>query len=78
MGYSFPIFNRETDRTVFNHLPQLQKVYIQDPHAEQIKLIMTGGFSIFERGSAINLRSKWQGDQNFYLSSQTEQFLIPT
>lgn len=78
IGYSFPIFNRETDSTVFNHLLQLQKVYIQDLNAEQIKLIMTRGFPIFERGTTINLRAKWQGDQDIHLSRQIEQFLIPT
>lgn len=30
IGYSFPFFNRETDREIFSGMPNLKKVYIQD------------------------------------------------
>lgn len=30
IGYSFPYFNRETDRLLFQMMPNLKKVYIQD------------------------------------------------
>lgn len=30
IGYSFPFFNRSTDRQIFNEMPNLKKVYIQD------------------------------------------------
>lgn len=30
IGYSFPFFNRETDREIFKGMPNLKKVYVQD------------------------------------------------
>jgi len=30
IGYSFPFFNRTTDREIFNAMPNLKKVYVQD------------------------------------------------
>ncbi len=30
IGYSFPFFNRETDRTIFGSMPHLKKIYVQD------------------------------------------------
>lgn len=38
IGYSFPFFNREVDRLIFKSMPNLKKVYIQDPNAEEIKI----------------------------------------
>ncbi|MGI4020097.1 MAG: hypothetical protein ACRYFA_01195 [Janthinobacterium lividum] len=37
IGYSFPFFNREIDKTLFSSMPNLQKIYIQDPYANDIK-----------------------------------------
>lgn len=37
IGYTFPFFNRETDRFLFKNMPKLKKIYIQDPNAEQLK-----------------------------------------
>ena len=37
IGYTFPFFNRETDRFLFKNMPNLKKIYIQDPNAEQLK-----------------------------------------
>src|SRR5208283_5842213 len=31
IGYSFPYFNREIDKEIFNNLPKLQRVYLQYP-----------------------------------------------
>lgn len=31
IGYTFPTFNRETDRKLYNSMPKLEKVYIQAP-----------------------------------------------
>ena len=30
IGYSFPFFNRETDREIFRGMPNLKKIYLQD------------------------------------------------
>lgn len=36
IGYTFPFFNRETDRRVFAKMNNLSQIYIQDPHADRI------------------------------------------
>lgn len=36
IGYTFPFFNRDTDREIFQHMTNLRKVYIQDPNAENL------------------------------------------
>ena len=37
IGYSFPFFNREVDRHLFNNMPNLKKVYIQDKYPDKIE-----------------------------------------
>lgn len=50
IGYSFPFFNRETDREIFRSMLSLKKVYIQDinPHAvkESIQAVLPVGRQI--------------------------------
>ena len=36
IGYTFPFFNREIDRMIFSQMECLQKIYIQDPNANNI------------------------------------------
>jgi len=36
IGYSFPFFNRLTDRAIFNGMPNLKKVYVQDINADAV------------------------------------------
>lgn len=36
IGYTFPFFNREIDRTIFQAMNTLKTIYIQDPNATQI------------------------------------------
>ena len=36
IGYTFPFFNRETDRRIFEMMPNLSQIYIQDPFADRI------------------------------------------
>ena len=38
IGYSFPFFNREVDRVIFEKMPSLEKIYIQDPNASTVKM----------------------------------------
>lgn len=48
IGYSFPYFNREIDKQILSDLPNLKKVYVQDPYdAEAVKerLMATTGIS---------------------------------
>ena len=37
IGYTFPFFNRQTDRYIFNYLQSLKNIYIQDPNANMIE-----------------------------------------
>lgn len=50
IGYSFPFFNRETDRAIFRGMPNLKKIYIQDinPNAvrESIQAVLPGNHII--------------------------------
>lgn len=36
IGYSFPFFNRKVDRFLFDSMPNLKNIYIQDPYADRI------------------------------------------
>lgn len=37
IGYSFPYFNRKIDRLIFENMPHLKKIYIQDKYPERIQ-----------------------------------------
>ena len=37
IGYSFPFFNRQVDRLLFNNMDYLRAIYIQDPNSSRIK-----------------------------------------
>lgn len=36
IGYSFPFFNRKTDREIFKGMPNLKKVYVQDVNPDAV------------------------------------------
>lgn len=38
IGYTFPFFNRKIDREIFSNMPNLEKIYVQDPNADKIKI----------------------------------------
>lgn len=66
IGYTYPFFNREIDRWIFQEMPNLKKIYIQDPSAENIRT---------------NLLSVLQGRdtliENSKLITTTDSFFIP-
>lgn len=72
IGYSFPVFNRQTDKFLIDSMKSVRKVYIQDPNAEAIKSTMENGFDIFVRN-----RNSPQYGIPFQLEKSTYQFLIP-
>lgn len=41
IGYSFPYFNREIDRLIFERMPHLKNIYIQDKYPERIQQYIT-------------------------------------
>ena len=53
IGYTFPFFNREVDRKIFNMMPKLRKIYYQDPNAknliENIKPVILNNNAIDEK-----------------------------
>lgn len=38
IGYTFPFFNRDIDRDIFTNMPNLKKIYVQDPNADKVKI----------------------------------------
>jgi hypothetical protein len=64
IGYSFPFFNRDTDRKIIKNMKSLTKVYFQSPEAGVIK----------ERFLAI--RGEFP-DKHLICRSDVNQFLIP-
>lgn len=66
IGYTYPFFNREIDRWIFQEMPNLKKIYIQDPNAKNIQT---------------NLLSVLQGREKLIENSQpittTDSFFIP-
>jgi hypothetical protein len=71
IGYSFPNFNREIDKRLFEKMRNLKKIYIQDPNANKIKNIMENAFQLFQNGAGA-IR-----EVNFQLEAETNQFVIP-
>lgn len=72
IGYSFPVFNRETDSTIIESMKTLRKVYIQDKNPERIKSTMINAFKIFQ-GPYHNQNL----EKAFQLETNVNQFVIP-
>ncbi|MGE0077348.1 MAG: hypothetical protein AB7S48_05765 [Bacteroidales bacterium] len=64
IGYSFPFFNREIDRTIINSMNSLEKVYFQSPDADALK----------ERFLSIRNDIK---TENLISKYDTSQFFLP-
>lgn len=71
IGYSFPYFNREVDRQIIRNMPNLKKVYIQDPYAEEVKESFEAALSEDQLGKVEN------GQIKIELKKNTKQFVIP-
>lgn len=71
IGYSFPFFNREVDRQLFERMPMLEKIYIQDPSATTVKMSILPVLS--KAQTAVN-----HLDKNIVLlESDPKQFFMP-
>ncbi len=53
IGYSFPGFNREIDKKIFNKMLGLKKIYIQSPNAESIEKIIQSDLIIEGRPQVV-------------------------
>jgi len=68
IGYSFPFFNREIDRDIFMNMPNLEKIYIQDPKAEEIKEFLSSVLTENQREQLFpNVVILDKNKDNFYL-----------
>lgn len=74
IGYSFPVFNRETDKKLIDSMKNIGKIYIQDPYAENILSTLKSGFSVFYHYSS---RNRFTEQLPVELQTSTDQFLIP-
>ena len=64
IGYTFPDYNRDIDRTIFENMPNLRNIYIQDPNAEHVEQ------NILLIASQIHLKIE-------LFKNRIEQFLLP-
>ncbi len=67
IGYTFPFFNREIDRMIFEKMPNLKQIYIQDPLAEDVSDFL---FSVLteEQRKQLHLNVKLvKNTANFFL-----------
>ena len=69
IGYSFPYVNRKVDKMLFEYMPKLRKVYIQDMHF----------FDVEERVMTIRdaVYTNPFPDENIHGTDNCSQFLIP-
>jgi hypothetical protein len=75
IGYSFPIFNRQTDKKIIDAMTRLQKVYVQDLYPENIYTTIKNAFKIFQTSSFDE--DKVAGSKRFVLSNSLNQFVLP-
>ncbi len=78
IGYSFPIFNRDIDKQLFDAMfkidrskRKLKKVYIQDLYPQKIESTMKNAFMIFQSYMPDETEIKFQHEDNL------NQFVIP-
>lgn len=69
IGYTFPFFNREIDRGIFDAMGNLRKIYIQDPKADSVKQNIMSILSNRRGGSYLY--------DNLSLITNTDQFFLP-
>lgn len=68
IGYSFPFFNREIDRSIFALMPNLNKIYIQDINASEVEQSMIAAIQLPQLSALKN---------NIVLLSNVNQFYLP-
>ena len=64
IGYTFPFFNRETDRKILQYIKPNTKIYIQDLHPERIKQSLTAVLPNFP-------------EEQIFLRKDVDQFFLP-
>lgn len=74
IGYSFPVFNRETDKRLIDSMEKIEKIYIQDPNADNIRSTLESGFELF---SNYEMRGNTRGELPVEIQTGVDQFIIP-
>ena len=67
IGYTFPFFNRNIDRQIFSNMPNLKKIYIQDPNADSIKEFIGSVFTEEQRDTLLPDVKPIKNVSNFFL-----------
>lgn len=67
IGYSFPFFNRETDREMFSKMEKLERIYIQDPYADDIKQFISSVLTDEQRTHLFPNIVSLKNTANFFL-----------
>lgn len=67
IGYTFPFFNRRIDRQIFSNMPNLNKIYIQDPNAESIKDFIGSVLTEEQRSTLLHGIKIIKNVSNFFL-----------
>ena len=67
IGYSFPFFNRETDREIFSKMEKLERIYIQDPYADDIKQFISSVLTEEQRTKLLPSIVPLKNKTNFFL-----------
>lgn len=69
IGYTFPFFNREIDKKIFDEMPNLRKIYIQDPNAGQL---------VYNLDAVLSSKNKIHNvHKNINTITNTSQFFLP-
>ena len=66
IGYSFPFFNRSVDKLLFDNMPKLKKIYLQDKDPNKIEESVNNLLTASHRANKTIIEKKYQTEQ-FYL-----------
>jgi hypothetical protein len=67
IGYSFPFFNCETDHEIFSKMEKLERIYIQDPYADDIKQFISSVLTDEQRTNLFPNIMSLKNTANFFL-----------
>ena len=67
IGYTFPFFNRDTDKMIFENMPNLKQIYIQDPLAEDVRDFLYSALTEVQRKQLIPSVKLVKNTTNFFL-----------
>lgn len=80
IGYSFPVFNRETDKEIFGMITSgnLRKIYVQDPNKYFDHNMLKSQFDLGKYRYNTEYDQTLEAEPDIVRSYQADQFLIPS